>query len=125
MIESFINAVDMAEDDPSILAVIITGEGRAFCSGGNVKQMLERETSDLTVVLPGGAVADVMDGPIGVRRGYIRGLQRVTRRLDRFDKPLVVSGKQPLFVLTTKSSFMHRHVRGHHRMADSSHLRLV
>ena len=34
---------------------------------------------------------EVSDGAIGVGRGYVRGLQQVTRRLDRFDKPTIAA----------------------------------
>ena len=42
-----------------------------------------------------------MDGPLGIRRGYIRGLQRVTRRMDRFDKPVVNAGGHDIPLLRT------------------------
>ncbi|MFD0804961.1 enoyl-CoA hydratase/isomerase family protein [Nocardioides caeni] len=36
MTESWVRAVDHLAADPTVRAVVVTGEGRAFCSGGNL-----------------------------------------------------------------------------------------
>ncbi|WP_141003396.1 enoyl-CoA hydratase/isomerase family protein [Nocardioides humi] len=36
MTESWVRAVDHLAGDPTVRAVVVTGEGRAFCSGGNL-----------------------------------------------------------------------------------------
>jgi enoyl-CoA hydratase/carnithine racemase len=43
--EDFFDAIKKAAADPEIRVIVITGAGRGFCSGGDVKSMKERETS--------------------------------------------------------------------------------
>ncbi len=45
MREQLLAALERSESDPQARVVIITGAGRAFCSGGDVKEMNERRTS--------------------------------------------------------------------------------
>ena len=52
------------EDDPSIRCAILTGEGRAFSAGGDVKAMRDRS----------GAFAG---SPYSVREGYRRNIHRI------------------------------------------------
>lgn len=35
MTDSWVRAIDSLADDPSVRVVVVTGEGKAFCSGGN------------------------------------------------------------------------------------------
>jgi len=39
MMEEFIAAMDLCEQDSSVRVIIISGEGKAFCSGGDIKYM--------------------------------------------------------------------------------------
>lgn len=75
-IAAFDRAVDDANADTAIRAVILTGEGKIFSSGGNVKEMADRE---------GMFGLDALDQ----RRAYIDGIQRIPRALSRLEVPLI------------------------------------
>ena len=46
MREQLLAALETAETDPATRVVVITGAGRGFCSGGDVKEMSERRNRD-------------------------------------------------------------------------------
>lgn len=78
MVQSLIDALDQAEADPSIRAVILTGAGKSFHAGGDLKRM-----QDQRGMFEGG--------PVALRRRYIDGIQRIPRRLAAFDKPIIAA----------------------------------
>ena len=63
------NAFLRAHDDPEVSAVILTGAGKAFCSGGDLKAIRER-----TGIGP-------QSKPDGTRANYRRGVQHIIRTL--------------------------------------------
>ncbi|OBI40839.1 crotonase/enoyl-CoA hydratase family protein [Mycobacterium sp. E796] len=75
-IAAFEAAVDDANADTSVRAVILTGEGKIFSAGGNVKEMADRE---------GMFGLD----PLDQRRAYVNGIQRIPRALSRLEVPLI------------------------------------
>lgn len=75
-IAAFEAAVDRANADTTIRAVILTGEGKIFSGGGNVKEMADRE---------GMFGLDALDQ----RHAYIDGIQRIPRALGRLEVPLI------------------------------------
>ena len=82
MVGELVAAFDRAEDDPAIRAVVLTGAGKAFSAGGDLKRMRDR--------------AGMFDGdPATLRKRYIRGIQSIPRRMDRFDKPVVAAVNGP------------------------------
>lgn len=78
MLDSLISALDEAENDDNIRCVILTGAGRSFHAGGDLKRMQSQS----------GMFAG---GPVELRRRYIGGIQKIPRRLARFDKPIVAA----------------------------------
>ena len=78
MIDSLERAFDAAEQDSDVRAVVLTGKGRAFSAGGDVKAMLDK-----TGMFAGGASE--------LRGRYLDGIHRVPRRIMRFEKPLVAA----------------------------------
>lgn len=71
-------AVDAANADTGVGAIILTGSGRIFSAGGNVKEMADRR---------GLFGAD----PLDQRYGYIDGIQRIPRALGRLEVPLIAA----------------------------------
>ncbi len=63
------NAFMRAHDDPEVNALILTGAGKAFCSGGDLKAIRER-----TGIGPQAK-------PDGTRANYRRGVQQIIRTL--------------------------------------------
>jgi len=78
MVEALEDAATRAAADPSVRAVILTGAGPAFSSGGDVKAMAERSG------MFGGTGAEIADG-------YRRGIQRIPRILFHCPVPLIAA----------------------------------
>ena len=75
-VAAFESAVDNANADTAIRAVILTGEGKIFSAGGNVKEMADRD----------GMFAL---GPLDQRYAYVNGIQRIPRAMARLEVPLI------------------------------------
>lgn len=67
--KDLMDAFTRANDDPEISAMVLTGAGKAFCSGGDLKAIRER-----TGIGPRGVAAET-------RANYRRGVQGVMRAL--------------------------------------------
>jgi len=77
-IAAFEAAVDAANGDSNVRAIILTGEGKIFSAGGNVKEMADRR---------GMFGLD----PIDQRYAYIDGIQRIPRALARLEVPIIAA----------------------------------
>lgn len=78
MCESLVAALDRADADPEVRCVILTGEGKAFHAGGDIKAMRARS---------GMFAGD----PAELRTRYARGIQAVPRRFAEFHKPIIAA----------------------------------
>ena len=78
MIDGTHAALDAAARDPEVRALIVTGAGKAFCAGGDLRAMRDRE---------GMFAGD----PVELRGRYANGLQNITRHFERFDKPTIAA----------------------------------
>lgn len=76
-VEAAVDAANSAADGATaVRAVILTGAGRIFSGGGNVKEMADRD---------GMFGLDAIDQ----RHAYIDGVQRIPRALSRLEVPLI------------------------------------
>jgi enoyl-CoA hydratase/carnithine racemase len=82
MFSAIENAVERMNADLTVRAAILTGEGTAFCSGGNVADMRDRKG------MFGGT-------PEQIEAQYRAGIQRVPKALFRLDVPLIAAVNGP------------------------------
>ena len=64
-------ALEDVRNDPEIKALIVTGEGRAFSTGADLKESKDRSMEDY--------------------RDYLVELQEATRKIIRFEKPIIAA----------------------------------
>src|SRR6266436_5974031 len=72
MIDAWAKSLGEAQADDSVNVVVVTGAGRAFCSGGDVGRMRQGEPSAL-------------DG----KNSLWEGVHRVPKTLEAMDKPVI------------------------------------
>lgn len=76
--DEFVALCQQVRRDPGIKVLVLTGNGPAFCSGGNVKDMRDRTG------LFGGS-------PYEVRDNYRHGIQRIPLALYELDVPVIAA----------------------------------
>lgn len=84
MVGAIVAACADIQADDSVRCVIVTGAGKGFSSGGNVKHMRDKAG------LFGGA-------PAHIRENYRRGIQRVTRAVFGLDVPTIAAVNGPAY----------------------------
>jgi len=84
MLEAVLEACARVEADASVRALILTGAGPAFCSGGNVKHMREK-----TGIFAGAGVE--------IREGYRGGIQRLPRAMWELSVPTIAAVNGPAY----------------------------
>jgi len=82
MIDAFEAVARKINRDDTVSVVILTGAGKAFSSGGNVKDMHEKEG------MFGGS-------PVELREGYRRGIQRIPLAMHNLEVPLIAAVNGP------------------------------
>lgn len=78
MCAQLVAALERADADPQLRCVILTGEGKAFHAGGDIKAMRARS---------GMFAGD----PVELRTRYMRGIHAVPRAIAEFSKPLIAA----------------------------------
>lgn len=82
MIDALVAAADRVNRNPAVRAVIVTGSGSAFSSGGNVKDMADGR----------GLFGHP---PVAQRTAYRDGIQRIPRALYACEVPLIAAVNGP------------------------------
>ncbi len=80
--EDFENTCRAINNDKSVRAVVLTGEGSAFCAGGNVKDMRDRQ----------GLFAG---DPFDQADAYRDGIQRIPRAVHSLNVPIIAAVNGP------------------------------
>ncbi len=71
LLEDLIAALQAADRDPAVRAVVLTGAGRAFCAGDDLKEFASQSKDEATT------------------RAYIERIQDVTRAMLLGDRPVI------------------------------------
>ncbi|MDF1721832.1 MAG: crotonase/enoyl-CoA hydratase family protein [Minwuia sp.] len=80
--EAFVAAADRIQNDLTVRCVILTGSGRAFSAGGNVKQMRERAGIFGT-------------GGMKTRESYRNGIQKIPLAMYELEVPTIAAVNGP------------------------------
>lgn len=86
MIDIWIQSLHEIRDNPAIYAGIVTGNGRAFCAGGDVKSMINnkgfmaKDENDRT---------DFRSTPLAVKNSLWKNIQRIPLLMEEIDKPMI------------------------------------
>jgi enoyl-CoA hydratase/carnithine racemase len=75
MLERWIEALELCRTDPEVRAIVITGTGRAFTTGGDVE----------------GFAASAAQTAAGIKARLTEGIQRLPRKLAEIDKPVIAA----------------------------------
>jgi len=79
MIERIVNAVHQINSDNNTRAVILTGSGKAFSSGGNLKEI--EKVASLS--------------PVEIRNWYLNGIQRIPLAIYSLEVPIIAAVNGP------------------------------
>lgn len=76
MIDSVVSTLRKVESDSTVRVVVLTGEGKNFCSGGDLKNMQNK--------------SEMFAGEGNeLRQRYEQGIQQISKAMDSFSKPLI------------------------------------
>lgn len=82
MVEAIVAACQRINHDHSVRAVILTANGSAFSSGGNVKDMRDKQG------MFGGTPSEIRDG-------YKQGIQRIPLAVSQLEVPIIAAVNGP------------------------------
>lgn len=88
MIELWIEALIEIRDNDNIHVGVLTGNGRAFCAGGDVKSMMN---GDGFLAQTRGEQTDFTTLPLDVKNGLWKYIQRIPLLMEEIDKPMIAS----------------------------------
>ncbi len=82
LIDDLINTIDFINNNKNISVLIITGSGKAFSSGGNIKEMLKKNSSF------SGKVEEV-------EKKYRFGIQKIPKAFEKAEIPIIAAINGP------------------------------
>jgi len=82
LIDDILQSVNWANNESGVSVLIITGDGAAFCSGGNIKEMLHQSETFA------GSVIEIQDK-------YRRGIQQVPLAMHKAEIPIIAAVNGP------------------------------
>jgi len=82
LIEDILRFINWADRESGVSAIIITGDGSAFCSGGNIKEMLSQSETFA------GSVIEIQDK-------YRRGVQQMPLAMHKAEIPIIAAVNGP------------------------------
>ena len=82
LVDDIVRTVEWLNSDEAVSVVILTGAGKAFSAGGNIKHMRERQ---------GSFAGDVY----AVQKKYREGIQRMALAMDRLEIPSIAAINGP------------------------------
>ena len=80
--QEFVDVCERINRDLSVRVAILTGAGKAFCAGGNVKRMRELAGNE-------------PDPPFHVRQKYLHGIQRIALAVYGLEVPSIAAVNGP------------------------------
>lgn len=86
MIDEWVAAIEDAKRDKDVKVLVVTGAGRGFCAGADVKAMNRQDERSLTL-LDQGVAEQMTLGRFGI--------QRIPRALKGLDKPYIAAVNGP------------------------------
>lgn len=75
MLDAWVAALEQAQADAAVGAIVITGAGKGFCTGGDVSAMGQGEENT----------------PLVIKQRLREGVQRIPTLLQRIDKPVIAA----------------------------------
>ncbi len=82
LIDDIVDTVEWVNTHPAVSVLIVTGEGSAFCAGGNIKEMRDRS----------GAFAG---SARELEERYRRGIQRIPLAFEKAEIPIIAAINGP------------------------------
>lgn len=88
MIDLWIEALIEVRDNEEIHIGVLTGNGKAFCAGGDVKSMIRNEGF---MGKTKGEQDDFRSNPLAVKNSLWKNIQRIPLLMDEIDKPMIAA----------------------------------
>lgn len=88
MIDLWIKALEEIRDNPEIHIGVVTGNGRAFCAGGDVKSMINQKGFLAKKELD---ETDFRSTPLHVKNSLWKNIQRIPLLMEEIDKPMIAA----------------------------------